>query len=102
MSLVLKILQNLQVQRKGSESCSPWSYSGDQYLKVKVLATRNPRFEESLEINLMHSLSSRNLALLFFNLIARGEQSLAVGVCWRSISMVFAANISPDFMKDRP
>ena len=98
MPPVLKILQNLQVQRKGSESYSPSSCSGDQYSKVKVLATRNPRYEESLEINLMHSLSSGNQASLFSDLIARGEQSLAVGVCWRSISVIFAANAPPDFM----
>ena len=36
-----------------------------------------------------------------FDLIARGEQSLAVGVCWRSISVIFAANAPPDFMKQR-
>ena len=69
--------------------------------KEKVLATRNPRYEESLEINLMHSLSSWNQASLFFDLIARGEQSLAVGVCWRSISVIFATNAPPDFMKQR-
>ena len=29
---------------------------------------------------------------------ARDEQSLCVGVCWRSISMIFTTNISSDFM----
>ena len=29
---------------------------------------------------------------------ARDEQSLGVGVCWRSISMIFTANISSNFM----
>jgi len=38
---------------------------------------------------------------LFFDLIARGEQSLAVGVCRRSISVIFTANAPPDFMKQR-
>ena len=61
----------------------------------------NPRYEESLEINLMHSLSSWNQALLFFDLIARGERSLVVGVCWRSISVIFAANALPHFIKHR-
>ena len=35
---------------------------------------------------------------LFFDLIARGEQSLAVEVCWQLISVIFAANAPPDFM----
>ena len=69
MPPVLKILPNLKVQRKWSESCSPSSCSGDQYSKVKVLATRNPRYEESLEINLMHFLSSWNQASLFSTLL---------------------------------
>jgi hypothetical protein len=58
MPPVLKILQNLQVPRKGNESSSPLSCSGNQYSKVMLLATRNPRYEESLEINLMHTLIS--------------------------------------------
>jgi len=29
---------------------------------------------------------------------ARDEQSLGVGVCWRSISMIFTANIPSDFI----
>ena len=29
---------------------------------------------------------------------AREEQSLGVGVCWRSISMIFTANIPSDFI----
>ena len=29
---------------------------------------------------------------------ARDEQSLGVGVCWRSISMIFTANIPSDYM----
>ena len=28
---------------------------------------------------------------------ARGEQRLGVGVCWRSMSMIFTANIPSDF-----
>ena len=70
--------------------------------KGEGVSHRNPRYEESLEINLMHSLSSWNQASLFLDLIARGEQSLAVGVCWRSISVIFAANAPPDFMKQKP
>ena len=66
--------------------------------KGEGVSHRNPRYEESLEINLMHSLSSWNQASLFFDLIARGEQSLAVGVCWQSISVIPAANAPPDFM----
>ena len=54
---------------------------------------RNPRYEECLEINLMHSLSSWNQASLFFDLIARGDQSLAVGG-------VFAVDIN-DFCRQR-
>jgi hypothetical protein len=38
----------------------------------------------------------------FLDLIARGKQSLAVGVCWRSIMMGFTANAPPDFMKCKP
>ena len=30
------------------------------------------------------------------------EQSLGVGVCWRSISMIFTANIPSDFMHLKP
>ena len=41
------------------------------------------------------------LGFALFDLIARSEQSLAVGVCWRSISVIFAANAPPDFMKQR-
>ena len=39
MPPVFENFANLQVQRKGSESCSPSSCSEDQYSKVKVLAT---------------------------------------------------------------
>ena len=69
--------------------------------KGEGVSHRNPRYEESLEINLIHSLSSWNQAPLFFDLTARGEQSLAVGVCWRSISVIFATNAPPNFMKYR-
>ena len=31
-------------------------------------------------------------------LFAQHEQSLGVGVCWRSISMIFTANIPSNFM----
>jgi hypothetical protein len=41
----------------------------------------------------MQCLSSWNQASLLFDLIARGEQSLAVGVCWRSMSVIFAATL---------
>jgi len=30
---------------------------------------------------------------------AQDEQSLGVGVCWRSISMIFTANIPSDFIQ---
>ena len=30
---------------------------------------------------------------------ARDEQSLGVGVCWQSISMIFTANIPSDFIQ---
>ena len=40
-------------------------------------------------------LDPQDLFRLFF---ARDEQSLGVGVCWRSILMIFTANISSDFM----
>ena len=33
---------------------------------------------------------------------ARDEQSLGVGVCWRSISMIFTTNIPSDFMLLEP
>ena len=101
--LFWKILQNLQVQRKGNESCSPSSYSKDQYSKMKVLATRNPRYEESLEIILIHSLSSWILDFAWSSgsistLFAWDEQSLSVGVFWQSILITFTANIPLDFM----
>ena len=101
--LFWKSCKKLQVQRKGNEWCSPSSCSEDQYSKMKVLATRNPRYEESIEIILIHSLSSWILDFAWSagsipTLFARDEQSLGVGVCWRSISMIFTANISPEFM----
>ena len=97
------LAKKLQVQRKGNESCSPSSCYEDQYSKMKVLATRNPRYEESLEIILIHSLSSWILDFAWSagsipTLFVRDEQTLGVGLCWRSISMIFTANISPEFM----
>jgi hypothetical protein len=57
--------------------------SGDQYSKVMVLATRNPRYEESIEINLMHTLlDPLDLSLP----LAWDKQSLGLGACWWSIS----------------
>ena len=100
--LFWKSWKNLQVQRKGNESCSPSSCSEDQYSEMKVLATRNPRYEESIEIILIHSLSSWILDFAWSSgsistLFARDEQSLGVGVCWRSFSVISTTNIPSDF-----
>ena len=66
---------------------------GDKFWGSRMLATWNPRYAKKAKkyflcIVWVHETSLRS----FLDLIARDEQSLAVGVCWRSISMIFAAN----------
>ena len=60
-------------------------------------------WKESSEIILMHTNVCEHQTLLdpqesLSTPFARGEQILGVGVCWQSISMIFTANISSDFM----
>ena len=58
---------------------------------------------ESSEITLMHTSVCEPWTLLdpqesLLTPFARDEQSLGVGVCWRSILMIFTANIPSDFI----
>ena len=60
-------------------------------------------WKESPEITLMHTSVREPRTLLdpqesLSTPFARDEQSLGVGVCWRSISMIFTANIPSNFM----
>ena len=59
---------------------------------------------ESSEITLMHTSVREPWTLLdpqesLSTPFPRDEQSLGVGVCWRSISMIFTANIPSDFIQ---
>ena len=73
-------------------------------MNMKVLATPESKvWKESSEIILMHTSICEHQTLLdpqesISTPFARDEQSLGVGVCWRSILMIFTANISSDFM----
>ena len=71
---------------------------------MKVLNTQNPRYErKALKIVLMYTCVREPQTLLdpqesIPTPFAQDEQSLGVGVCWRSILMIFTANIPSDFI----